>query len=181
MPMGWTSISHWVPAFAGMTDKKQKEHNMKKILIPILVLCIGLFALTAYAEFSDYLELKVLDHISGKTSFTQPDIYVGLSTTTPADDGTNVTEPSGNGYVRVNMPATYWNAASAGAFTNLSAINFPTPSGSWGTVTYAVVFGNQTGAVPDNLLWYWPLDASKTISSGDTVLFPAGSFSTTLD
>lgn len=49
-------------------------------------------------SFSDYWEDATLNHLFGKAAYTAPTIYVGLSTTQPAEDGTGVTEPSAGGY-----------------------------------------------------------------------------------
>jgi hypothetical protein len=72
--------------------------------------------------FSDYWENKILDHIFGKGNYTPPTIYVGLSTTDPTDDGSGLTEPSGNGYTRVQTFASDWNAASNSTLDNSSDI-----------------------------------------------------------
>ena len=75
-------------------------------------------------SFFDYLENKVLDHVVGKTAYTSPTVYIGLSSTTPAEDGTSVTEPSAGAYARVSTAAGDCAAAAAGANSNANAENF---------------------------------------------------------
>ena len=48
--------------------------------------------------FTNYLEQALLDYAFGQTSFTPSGVlYVGLSTTTPSEDGTNFTDTSALG------------------------------------------------------------------------------------
>ncbi|KKL18933.1 hypothetical protein LCGC14_2470590, partial [marine sediment metagenome] len=73
-------------------------------------------------SFNDYTENKVLDHIVGKTSFTMPTAYVGLSTADPLDDASGLAEPSGNNYARVTTSGSDWDAAASGATANAAAL-----------------------------------------------------------
>jgi len=130
----------------------------------------------------DYLELKVLDHIVGKNAFTMPDdVYVGLSSTTPADDATNVTEPSAGSYARVQMADTDWNSAAAGAITNATDVEFPTATADWlagADLTYAVLYDAASGGNP---LGYGALSVAKPVLNGDTPKIVAGNLTITLD
>lgn len=121
---------------------------------------------------------SLLEHIHGKTSYTMPaTLHLALSTTTPAADGTNVTEPSGNGYTRVSVPGSSWGSASAGAITNSSIITFPTASGAgWGTVTHVVAYTASSAGSP---LWYASI-TSQAVASGVTVTIPVGDADSTL-
>ncbi len=122
-------------------------------------------------SFSDYWENAILDHLFGKGNYTPPTIYVGLSTADPGDDGTGLSEPSGNGYARVATAAADWNAASGGALDNANAIAFAEASGDWPTVTHFALFDAATGG---NLLAHGALNQAKTIAGGDTARFAAG-------
>ena len=126
-------------------------------------------------SYSDYLEGKILDHLFSIASFTQPSLYVGLSTADPTDDASGLAEPAGGAYARVLVAA--WSR-SANEVDNDSDITFPTATGSWGTVTYGTL---HDAATAGNLLLSFALDASKTVASGDTVKFAAGQFNVTLD
>ncbi len=129
-------------------------------------------------SFNNYTEAKVLDHIVGKTSFTMPTAYVGLSTADPTDDASGLAEPSGNNYVRITTSGSDWDAASGGATSNAAALTFPEASGSWGTVTHFALFDASSGG---NMLCHGTLDASRNIVSGETPRFAIGEFDITLD
>ena len=54
------------------------------------------------SAMSDFLELKILDHVTGRTAYTKPSaVYLGLSTGDFTDTGSGSSEISGNGYARV--------------------------------------------------------------------------------
>ena len=130
-------------------------------------------------SFNDYTEDKVLDHITGKTSFTMPTAYIGLSTASPTDDASGLAEPSGGGYARVATTGATWDASSGGATANAAAITFPETSGSWGTVTH---FFLADAASAGNMLAWGTLDASRDLSaSGITPRFAIGALDITLD
>lgn len=128
-------------------------------------------------SFSDYTENKVLDHVTGKTSFTKPTSYVALFTAAPSDSGGG-TEVSGGSYARVTTAGADWNAASSGSASNANDLTFPTATGSWGTVTHFALFDALTTG---NMLAWGSLTTSKTVGSGDTAKFAAGSLTLTLD
>ena len=128
-------------------------------------------------SFADYLELKILDHITGKTSYTMPTAYVGLSTADPLDTAAGLAEPSGNGYARVATDGDDWNAAASGATSNANAITFPTASGSWGTVTHFALFDAATSG---NMLAHGALDSSQAITTNQIPRFAVGALDITL-
>lgn len=137
-------------------------------------------------SFADFLEKKVLDQIFGATAYTAPaTLYAGLSTTTPGDDATNFTEPSGNAYARVaitNNTTNFPNATGSGAGgstkQNGTAVTFPTATGSWGTVTYMGFFD---AASVGNLLAYGQLAVAKLVQNLDTPSFAINDVTITLD
>ena len=132
-------------------------------------------------SFFNYLENAVLDHIVGKTTYALPTCYIGLSSTTPAEDGTNVTEPSGGSYARVSTAGADWNAASAGATSNANAITFAQATADWvagANLTYLVAYDALTVGNP---LFYGALTVAKPVLNGDTASFPAGDIDITLD
>lgn len=128
-------------------------------------------------SFGDYAENKILDHITGKTEFTKPTVYVALSTADPTDDGSGIAEPSGNGYARVTTDGDDWDAASSGATANAAAITFPTASGSWGTITHFALFDADTDG---NMLAHGDLSSSQAISTNQIPRFDIGELDITL-
>lgn len=129
---------------------------------------------------SNYLENALLDHMLGGPDYTRPaTVYFALYTTGPTDAGGG-TEVSGGNYSRVAVTnnATNFPAASGGSKSNGTAIIFPTPSGSWGTVTHWGVFDASSGG---NLLRYGALTVTKTVDPGDQVSFPPGDLVCTED
>ena len=125
-------------------------------------------------SFSNYLENKVLLHVFGATAYTAPaTIYVGLYTSDPGEGNTG-TEVSGGSYARQTIAFT----VAGNQASNTAAVEFPTATASWGTVTYAAVFDAVSGG---NMMAYGALTTSKTIASGDVLRIPAGDFDINLD
>lgn len=124
---------------------------------------------------TDYTRNKIIDALHGKASYVAPATrYLGLSTTTPTQAGTNFTEPSGNGYARVAMPTASMASASGGVAANTAAYNFPAATGSgWGTVTYLGVFDALTGG---NLLSADDLPSSQAVPAGVAPYVDVGQF-----
>lgn len=126
------------------------------------------------AEMSNYLENALINATLRNTSYTSPaTVYVALYTTDPTDADTG-TEIAGNGYARQSVT---FGAPANGASTNSTAVEFPQATGSWGTVAY---IGLRDASSGGNLLYHSPLDASKTISTGDVFRISAGNLSVTL-
>ena len=125
------------------------------------------------SSFSDYLENKVLGHVFGGAAYTAPaTLYLALYTVAPTDTGGG-TEVSGGSYARQSCAFT----VSGNLATNTSAVEWPTATGSWGTVVAVGVFDASTSG---NLMAYGDLTASKTISTGDVFRIPAGDLDITL-
>lgn len=125
-------------------------------------------------SFTDYLENEMLDHVFGGGDYSRPvTLYIGLSTTTITDAGGNITEPSGGNYSRaaVTNNSTNFPAASSGAKSNGTKIEFSTPSAGWGEVTdFFVADASSSG----NILGYGQLTIAKTINNGDPAYFDIG-------
>lgn len=136
-------------------------------------------------SFTDYLEDKILDHVFGGSAYTAPTtLYVGLHTSASSDSAAG-TEVSGGSYARQTVTFTVSGTSPTEATTG-SAVEFPTSTATWGTVTYAGVYDALTGG---NLLAYAELtDPSdfttalpKTIASGDIFRISAGNLKIRLD
>ena len=127
------------------------------------------------AEFSDFMENKIIDHMLRNQSYTPPStLYVALFTTATSDAGGG-TEVSGGAYAR---QAAGLSAASGGASSNAADITFPTATADWGTITHVALMDALTGG---NMLMHSPLDASKTVNNGDTFKINAGDLDVTVD
>lgn len=148
-----------------------------------LALALSLLALTAQAAaMSDYLENALINHVFRGTAYTAPaNIYVGLSTSACSDSATG-TEVSGGSYARVAVAtgAGTWAATSGtdGTTSNVSTVTFATPSAGWGAVTHVVLYDASTSG---NALVCTALTIPKTINTGDTVTFPAGTLTFQID
>ena len=126
------------------------------------------------AEMSNYLENALINVTLRATSYTAPTtVYLALYTTDPTDADTG-TECSGTSYARQSVT---FGAPSNGVSTNSAAIEFPQAGGSWGTITH---IGIRDALTTGNLLYHSPLDASKTIATGDVFRVASGSLSVTL-
>jgi hypothetical protein len=126
------------------------------------------------AEMSNYLENALINVTLRATSYTAPTtVYLALYTTDPTDADTG-TECSGTSYAR---QAITFGAPSNGVSTNSAAIEFPQAGGAWGTITH---IGIRDALTTGNLLYHSPLDASKTIATGDVFRVASGSLSVTL-
>jgi hypothetical protein len=126
------------------------------------------------AGFSDYLENAVLGYVFSGASFSQPSTkYLALYTTAPTDAGGG-TELSGSAYARQSCAFTTTGAQA----TNSAAVEWPTATGSWGTVVAVGVFDASSSG---NLLAWNNLTASKTISTGDVFRINAGDLDIDLD
>jgi len=128
------------------------------------------------AGFSDYLEDKVLDQVFGGTAYTAPStLYVALYTVAPDDTGGG-TEVTGGSYARQTATFTV-SGTSPTTATNAAAIEYPTATANYGTVTSVGILDASSGG---NLLAYADLDTSKVVSTGDVFRFDAGDLDITL-
>jgi len=127
------------------------------------------------AEMSNHLENALINATLRNTSYTSPTtVYVGLYTSDPGEGNTG-TEVSGGSYART---AVTFGAPSNGVSTNSASVTFPTATGTWGTVTHVGILDALTSG---NLLYFTPLDASKSIASGDVFTISTGNLSVTLE
>ncbi|MFC5996957.1 hypothetical protein ACFQE5_22355 [Pseudonocardia hispaniensis] len=107
----------------------------------------------------------------GATTWAPATWYLGLSTTTPNDDGSNFTEPVGGAYARVAVtnnatnfpPAT--TSSGTTTKTNGAKFIFPNPTGSWGLVTHYGWFTSSSGGTPQ---YTNPLDAPISPKNGNS-------------
>lgn len=87
--------------------------------------------------------------------------YIGLSTTEPTMNGTNVSEPSAStGYSRVLLDNL--SVPTNGVVTNTQNINFEESTASWGTITHFVIYDAE---VDGNLLMYGALSTPRVVEA----------------
>lgn len=133
--------------------------------------------------FSNTFENEILDAMLGEAEILGSTLQIALSTTDPLEDGSGLSEPSGNGYARVSVGnnSTYWNVASGGQKTNKIDIVFPEATGSWGIITHWAILDNGNfkiyGLITDSSGNAAPI----TVVNLDTVRFLAGRLKITLD
>jgi hypothetical protein len=107
----------------------------------------------------------------GATTWAPGTWYVGLSTTSPNDDGTNFTEPTGGSYARVGMANDAINFPAATTTSgvtqksNGTKITWTNPTATWGLMVNVGFFTAATGGTPE---YSYPLDVSITVQNGNT-------------
>lgn len=127
-------------------------------------------------SFSNATETLVLSWLLTAGTATRPTAwYLALFTSNPDEDasGTEVTT-SGTAYARQSAAFTI----SGNTASNTSAVEFPTATATYGTVSHVGVFDASTSG---NLLAYAALSTSKAIDTGDVLRVPAGDLDITLD
>lgn len=127
-------------------------------------------------SFSNYLETELLDHVFTNSAYTAPStLYLALHTASPAEDGSGAeVSTSGTAYARQTVTFT----VSGNTATTSAAVEYPTATANFGTVTHVGVWDASTAG---NLIAYAALTTSKTIETGDVFRVPAGDLDITLD
>lgn len=130
-------------------------------------------------NLTNYLENVLLEHSTGKTSWTKPtNTYAALYTVAPTDSTSGTEVASASAYARQVIT---WGTAASGSIANSANIRWPSTgsaTGSWGVVVAVGIFDALTSG---NLLWYGPLSASVTIATGDSFQITSGGLTLTLD
>lgn len=125
-------------------------------------------------SFTNTFETTVLQWAFTTGAATRPTAWhVGLFTAAPGEAGGG-TEVSGGSYARQSTSFT----VSGNNAANSAAIEWPTASASWGTITHVAIFDAASGG---NMLAYAALSASKTIGINDVLRIPAGDLDINLD
>ena len=127
-------------------------------------------------SLSNTFETRVLTWLFTGDAVTRPSaFYIALFTSNPAEDASG-TEVSTSGTAYARQSATF--TVSGNEATNSAAIEFPTATASYGTVTHIGVFDASTGG---NLIAYAALTTSKAIDTGDVLRLPANELDITMD
>ena len=126
-------------------------------------------------SFTNYLETEILDHVFAGAAYSAPGThYLALFTAIANGETGSVTELSGDAYARQSVAFT----TSGDTTSNNAAVEFPTATGSWGTVTHVGVYDASTSG---NLMAYATLSSSKAIDTGDVFRVPSGDLDITLN
>lgn len=131
-------------------------------------------------KISDSAANDILDVMFGKVANPFPSTYyVALSSTQPANDGTNITEPStsGTAYARVTLANN--TTSFPGASARETAINvdltYPEATADWGDELgwFAIMDSATVGA--GNMIGWGALGTPITVIAGGIPTFLAGS------
>lgn len=166
-----THIGLWDASSAGnflwaldVTDKAYSVGQVPRI-------ASGNVSITIDSNISNYLIPRILDHLTGRATYTQAaSVHTALYTSDPtaADSGTEV---SGTDYAR---EATTFSAASSRAVDTAGDTDFGTAgAGGWGTITH---YGIRDAASAGNLLVFGSLTSSGNVAASDTFKIPSGSY-----
>ena len=103
---------------------------------------------------TNYLELKLLQHVFTSTAYTSPksSLYLALATAVADAEAGTFTEANFGSYARVkingeNTAQPYWVVANAGGTVtakNNGDVSFPASSSGTNTVTHVVLMDNGT-------------------------------------
>lgn len=166
--------------------------NIFSRLIGFVVVALACVVFPASAGvLTDFAENKIIDAVIRGQSLGAPaTFYIGLDTSACGETGGG-TEVSGGSYARVAVTSNLANWAgtqssgsttassgTSGTTSNNAAITFPTPSAGWGTVVSMRWWDASTSG---NAWICIPLTVNKTINTGDSVSFPAGTLQFQID
>ena len=112
-----------------------------------------------------FLNLVAGNVFQSQTSPAIPtEYYIGLSTTTPNINGSNVNEPPASAsYQRIKL-----TSLSAGVVTNTADISWPESTSDWGVVTSYVIYDSATVGA-GNLLMFGDLTTPRSVEK-DTIM-----------
>ena len=127
-------------------------------------------------SLSNTFETTVLTWLLTNSAATRPTAwYIALFTSNPAEDASG-TEVSTSGTAYARQSATF--TVSGNEATNSAAIEFPTATASYGTVTHIGVYD---AASAGNLIAYAALTTSKAIDTGDVLRINSAELDITMD
>jgi hypothetical protein len=110
-------------------------------------------------SISNYAELKILEHTTGKTAWTIPtDVYVKLHTGDPGEDGTSAAATEDT------REEAAWATASDGSIATSATIE-------WTNVAATETYSHWSlwdASTAGNCLWTGALSSSAAVTAGDT-------------
>jgi hypothetical protein len=133
-----------------------------------------------FTGFTDYAATQLLKGLFKVVSFGLPsNWYLGVSTTNATAAG-GFTEPVGNGYARLQIPANATNWPTAGTGTTVVsiaqklALQMATLTGTWGTLISWALFDALTSG---NMWFAAPISPSLVPATGEAPYVPANTLS----
>ena len=110
-------------------------------------------------SISNYAELKILEHTTGKTAWTIPtDVYVKLHTGDAGEEGTS------NAATEDTRKEATWAAASSGSIATDATLE-------WTNVAATETYSHWSlwdASTAGNCLWTGALSSSAAVTAGDT-------------
>lgn len=110
-------------------------------------------------SISNYAELKILDHTTGRAAWTAPTtVYLKLHTGDPGEDGTS------NAAAETSRQSVSWSAAASGSIGSSATV-------SWTNVSTTETYSHWSlwdNATTGNCLWTGSLSSSAAVTAGDT-------------
>jgi hypothetical protein len=110
-------------------------------------------------SISNYAELKILEHTTGKTAWTMPTTtYVKLHLADSGEDGT--VSPA----VNTSRQAVTWATAASGSIASSATL-------TWTSVSTTETYSHWSlwdASTSGNCLWTGALSSSAAVTAGDT-------------
>ena len=126
---------------------------------------------------SNYLELKLLQHIFTTSGYTSPNasLYLALATAVSDAEAGSFTEANFGSYARVQIygdgsTSPYWTVANAGGTVtakNTGDISFPASSSGTNTITHVVLLDHASNS--SNVLFVGDV-TDRTLLTGDVFI-----------
>ena len=110
-------------------------------------------------SISNYAELKILEHATGKTAWTMPTtLYVKLHTGDPGEDGT------ANAAANTSRQSASWASAASDSIATSATISWTNVSNTE-TYSHWTLWDNSTAG---NCIWTGALSTTASVTAGDT-------------
>jgi hypothetical protein len=110
-------------------------------------------------SISNYAELKILDHTTGRAAWTAPStVYLKLHTGDPGEDGT------ANAATETSRKSVSWDAAASGSIGSSATVE-------WTNVSTTETYSHWSlwdASTAGNCLWTGALSSSAAVTAGDT-------------
>jgi len=121
-------------------------------------------------SIANYAELKILDHATGRASWTAPSgVYLQLHLGDPGENGT------ANTAAETTRRQVSWSAASSGSISSSGVVEWTNVAASETYSHWSMWDASTSG----NCLWTGALSTAASVTAGDT--FQITSISLSLD